>query len=72
MASINPSIGALLLSEVVTLSPSAWIMQNASNSGVGCAVITFAKERGLRTVCLVRRQELIDEQIAAGSDTNFG
>ncbi len=68
MASINPSIGALLLSEVVMLSPGAWVMQNAGNSGVGRAVIAFAKERGLRIVSLVRRQELIDELIAAGSD----
>jgi mitochondrial enoyl-[acyl-carrier protein] reductase / trans-2-enoyl-CoA reductase len=31
-------------------------------------VIAFAKERGLCTVSLVRRQELLDELIAAGSD----
>jgi NADPH:quinone reductase-like Zn-dependent oxidoreductase len=68
MASINPSTGALLLSNFVTLSPGDWVIQNAGNSGVGRAVIAVAKERGLRTVSLVRRQELIDELIAAGGD----
>ena len=68
MASINPSTGALLLSEFVRLSPGDWVIQNAGNSGVGRAVIAFAKERGLRTVSLVRRQELIDELISAGGD----
>jgi len=68
MASINPSTGALLLSEFVRLSPGDWIIQNAGNSGVGRAVIAFAKECGLRTVSLVRRQELIDELIAVGGD----
>jgi NADPH:quinone reductase-like Zn-dependent oxidoreductase len=68
MASVNPSTGALLLSEFAKLSPGDWVIQNAGNSGVGRAVIAFAKDRGLRTVSLVRRQELIDDLITAGSD----
>lgn len=68
MASVNPSTGVLLLSEFATLSPGDWVIQNAGNSGVGRAVIAFAKDRGLRTVSLVRRQELIDDLITAGSD----
>jgi NADPH:quinone reductase-like Zn-dependent oxidoreductase len=68
MASINPSIAALLLSEVVPLSPGDWVIQNAGNSGVGRAVIAFAKERGLRTVSLVRRQELIEELLTVGGN----
>jgi NADPH:quinone reductase-like Zn-dependent oxidoreductase len=68
MLRINPPTAALLLSEYVSLSPGEWILQNASNSGVGRAVIAFARESGLRTVNLVRRPELIDELIAAGGD----
>ena len=66
----NPPTGALLLSEYVALSPGDWVIQNAGNSGVGRSVIAFAKDRGLRTVSLVRRQELIDELVAAGA-TSF-
>src|SRR6266849_11180005 len=66
MLGINPPTGALLLSEYVQLKPGDWVIQNAGNSGVGRSVIAFAKERGLRTVSLVRRQELIDELVAAG------
>jgi NADPH:quinone reductase-like Zn-dependent oxidoreductase len=68
MLSINPPTAALLLSEYVTLSPGDWVIQNAGNSGVGRSVIAFALERGLRTVSLVRRPELIDELLAAGGD----
>ncbi len=68
MLGINPPTGALLLSEYVQLKPGDWVIQNAGNSGVGRSVIAFAKERGLRTVSLVRRQELIDELLAAGGD----
>lgn len=68
MLSVNPPTAALLLSEHTTLSSGDWILQNAGNSGVGRAVIAFAKERGLRTVSLVRRQELVEELLAAGGD----
>jgi NADPH:quinone reductase-like Zn-dependent oxidoreductase len=68
MLRINPPTAALLLSEYIALNPGDWIVQNAANSGVGRAVIAFAKKRGIRTVNLVRRPELIDELLAAGGD----
>jgi len=68
MLGINPPTAALLLSEYVKLSPGDWVIQNAGNSGVGHSVIAFAKVRGLRTLSLVRRPELIDDLVAAGGD----
>src|SRR5258706_6781077 len=68
MLHINPPTAALLLSEYVDLKPGDWVIQDAGNSGVGRSVIAFAKDRGLRVVSLIRRQELIDELVAAGSD----
>jgi NADPH:quinone reductase-like Zn-dependent oxidoreductase len=43
-------------------------VQNAANSGVGRWVIAFAKTRGLKTVNLVRRQELVAELESIGGD----
>jgi len=54
--------------ERVQLSPGDWVLQNAGNSGVGRWVIAFAKERGLKTVSLVRRPEVVQELTAAGAD----
>jgi len=68
MLSINPPTAALVLSEYVDLKPGDWVIQNAGNSGVGRSVIAIAKYRGLRTVSVVRRAELVDELRAAGSD----
>lgn len=68
MLSIDPPTAALLLSEYVELKPGDWVIRNAGNSGVGRSVIAFAKDRGLRTVSLVRRPELIAELAAAGDD----
>src|SRR3984893_17096941 len=68
MLTINPPTAGLLLSEFVDLAPGDWVVQNAANSGVGRAVIAFAKARGFKTINLVRRAELIDELKAQGGD----
>src|SRR6202790_792058 len=68
MLAINPPTAALLLSEYVNLKPGEWVMQNAANSGVGRWVIAFAKRRGLKTVNIVRRPELVAEVEAIGGD----
>ena len=68
MVSINPPAAALLLDEFVSLKRGDWIVQNASNSGVGRSVIAFAKQKGVRTINIVRRPELIQELKDIGAD----
>ncbi len=68
MLAINPPTAALLLSENVDLKRGEWVVQNAANSAVGRWVIAFAKTRGLKTVNIVRRVELVAELAAIGGD----
>jgi NADPH:quinone reductase-like Zn-dependent oxidoreductase len=68
MLAINPPTAALLLSEYVDLKAGEWVVQNAANSGVGRWVIALAKMRGLKTVNIVRRRELVAELEAIGGD----
>jgi NADPH:quinone reductase-like Zn-dependent oxidoreductase len=68
MLAINPPTAALLLSEYVDLKPGEWVVQNSANSSVGRWVIAFAKTRGLKTVNIVRRKELVPELKALGAD----
>jgi NADPH:quinone reductase-like Zn-dependent oxidoreductase len=68
MLAINPPTAALLLSEYVNLKPGEWVVQNSANSSVGRWVIAFAKTRGLKTVNIVRRPELVRELQAIGGD----
>lgn len=68
MLGINPPTAALLLSEYVDLEPNDWVVQNAANSGVGRWVTAFAKARGLKTINIVRRAELVSELEAIGAD----
>ncbi|HEY2663375.1 MAG TPA: zinc-binding dehydrogenase, partial [Candidatus Binataceae bacterium] len=68
MLAINPPTAALLLSEYVDLKAGEWVVQNSANSAVGRWVIAFAKARGLKTVNIVRRPELVAELEAIGGD----
>ncbi len=68
MLSIYPPAAALLLEEFVALKAGDWIVQNAANSGVGRAVIVFAKQKGVRTINIVRRSELVHELKVIGAD----
>lgn len=68
MLGINPPTASLLLDEAPDLKPGDWVVQNAANSGVGRSVIPIAKARGLKTINVVRRPELIPELKAIGGD----
>ena len=68
MMTINPPTAALLLSEFVRLDPDEWVIQNAANSAVGLYLVQLARERGQRTVNVVRREDAAAIVQAAGGD----
>lgn len=55
----SPATAHLLLNKMVDLQPGDWVLQSAANSAVGSTVVQMAKARGLRTVNLVRRPEVV-------------
>ncbi len=68
MMGVNPPTAYLLLTDIVKLPRGSWIIQNGANSGVGRAVIVIAKSLGLKTVNIVRRNEVVAEMKALGGD----
>ncbi|MGE0153295.1 MAG: zinc-dependent alcohol dehydrogenase family protein [Reyranellaceae bacterium] len=68
MLRINPPTALLLLEDIVNLQPGDWIVQNGANSAVGKILIGLARERGIRTVNVVRRPELAGQLEALGAD----
>ena len=68
MLGINPPTAYLMLTEYVTLPAGSWVIQNSANSGVGRALIAIAKSLGLKTVNVVRRDDVIAELKAIGGD----
>jgi trans-2-enoyl-CoA reductase len=68
MVRINPPTAQLMLSDFVDLKPGDWVIQNVANSAVGRLLIVLAKQRGLRTVNVVRRADLAGELKGLGAD----
>ena len=68
MMTINPPTAALLLSEFVGLRPGEWVIQNAGNSAVGLYLVQLARDRGYRTVNVVRREDAVSVVRETGGD----
>ena len=68
MLTVNPLTAHLILADFVDLKPGDWLVQSAANSAVGEYVIQLAKQRGLKTVNIVRRENLVAELKALGAD----
>jgi len=68
MLGINPPTAYLMLTDFVTLASGSWVIQNSANSSVGRALIPIAKSLGLKTVNVVRREDVVAEIKAIGGD----
>ncbi len=68
MLKANPATAWLMLKRYVELAPGDWVIQNAANSGVGTYLIRLAKSWGLKTVNVVRRDELVAPLKDIGAD----
>jgi trans-2-enoyl-CoA reductase len=68
MLKVNPLTAWCMLTQFNDLEEGSWVIQNAANSGVGSCVIQIAKLLGLRTINLVRREELIQPLTDLGAD----
>lgn len=68
MLRVNPPTAWRLLEDFATLDQGDWIVQNGASSAVGRLVIQLARARNLRTLNLVRRQEVVEELRALGAD----
>lgn len=67
LAMINPPTAWRLLHDFEYLGEGDWVIQNAANSAVGVAVIQLARHLGLKTLNVVRREELIEPLKAMGT-----
>ena len=68
MSAVNPLTALLMLNSFTDLEEGQWIVQSAANSAVGGYVIQLAKQRGIKTVNVVRREGLAEDLMAKGAD----
>ncbi len=67
MLKVNPATALMMLRDYQPLSAGDWVIQNAANSGVGQNLISLAKAQQVNTVCVVRRESLVEPLKAAGA-----
>lgn len=65
---VNALTADLALRDLVPLSAGDWVIQNGANSNVGRVLIALARQRGIRTVNVVRRMTVEPELLALGAD----
>jgi len=68
MLTVNPPTAWGLLHDHVQLEPGDWVIQNAANSGVGTSLIVLARRLGLRSVAVVRRDDVAGRLRDLGAD----
>lgn len=68
LLTVNGPTAEVLLEDFRVLQPGDWLIQNAANASCGRYLIRLAKLKGVRTVNVVRRPELINELLALGGD----
>jgi trans-2-enoyl-CoA reductase len=68
MTAVNPISALLMLNNFVDLKKGDWIVHSAANSAVGGYIIQLAKQRGINTVNVVRREGLADDLMKKGAN----
>jgi NADPH:quinone reductase-like Zn-dependent oxidoreductase len=68
MLTINPPTAHLLLETYVQLRSDDWIAINAANSAIARWIVGFAKQKGVKTLGLVRRAEAMNAARDAGCE----
>jgi NADPH:quinone reductase-like Zn-dependent oxidoreductase len=68
LLTVNGPTAEVLVEDFADLKPGDWLIQNAANSSCGRYVIRLARRKGIRTVNVVRRPEMVDELRALGAD----
>ena len=68
MIGINPATAYLLLNRYVSLMPGDWIGQTVANAAMGQYIIALAKLAGVKTLNVVRREEVAEQVRQWGGD----
>ncbi len=68
LSNINGATAWTLLEDFRALGRGEWVLQDAANSNVGRYLVALAAQRGIRTVNIVRREEVCAELKELGAD----
>ena len=64
---VNPLTAWIMTVEELALQPGEWLLQTAAGSTLGRVVLQIARQRGFKTINVVRRREQAEELKALGA-----
>lgn len=65
---VNPLTAWIMTIEELALKPGEWLLQTAAASTLGRVILQIAKQRGFKTINVVRRREQAEELKTLGAD----
>ena len=65
---VNPLTAWIMTVEELALQPGEWLLQTAAGSTLGRVVLQIARQRGFKTINVVRRREQGEELKSLGAD----
>ncbi len=65
---VNPLTAWVMIVEDLQVPPGGWLLQTAAGSTLGRVALQIAKERGIKTINVVRRRAQVEEIRALGGD----
>jgi NADPH:quinone reductase-like Zn-dependent oxidoreductase len=65
---VNPLTAWIMTVEELAVEPGEWLLQTAAGSTLGRVVLQIARQRGFKTINVVRRREQAEELKALGAD----
>jgi NADPH:quinone reductase-like Zn-dependent oxidoreductase len=65
---VNPATAWVMTCEVLKVPRGAWLVQTAAGSALGRMIVRLARERGFRTLNIVRRESVAEELRSLGAD----
>ena len=68
LLTVNGPTAEVLLEDFADLGRGDWLIQNAANSSCGRYLIRLARLKGVRTVNVVRRPEMVQDLLDLGGD----
>ncbi|MEL7233883.1 MAG: zinc-dependent alcohol dehydrogenase family protein [Chloroflexota bacterium] len=68
---VNPVSVYVMLLEELNLNEGDWLLQTAAGSTLGRIAIQMARQKGIKTVNIVRRREQTNELMELGGDAAF-
>jgi NADPH2:quinone reductase len=69
---VNPATAFVMTRKVLNVPAGEWLLQTAAGSVLGRMIVRLGKRSGFKTLCVVRRDEQVEELRSLGAEVRCG